>query len=155
MKLFRHKCFWNQKRTHEQRKKKTAKRNVYYKSLGVRDFWTHEGIMTLEVKKRWREKDWQKVKTDQKNMSVTGFGSTGVCYPSAHPWLGGRLYQLHCSLENHHVQICLIFASETQYGRFLWEKTDSVKRWYVTYKIHSLYTLCFIISYSSYLWECS
>lgn len=52
-------------------------------------------------------------------LRVTGFGSTGVCCPSARQWLVGHLCPRHCCLETHHAPIYPLSASVTRCDRFL------------------------------------
>lgn len=69
--------------------------------------------------------------------SVTGFGSTEVCCPSAHQWLEGRWCPLRCCPETHRVQICLRSASVTRCGRFLQSEGDREVLYYKSWTSRS------------------
>lgn len=120
----------------DQRKKNKQRKNkeIRKKECQIQESWCRrllnpkvehdDSSMTTEVNQKWSEERPTGSRTRKENRSVTGFGSKRVCFPSAHLRLGGDLCPLHCFLEIRHFQICPIFASEIQYGRFLREKNS-------------------------------
>lgn len=82
-------------------------------------------VLNRRLQNRWRycSDSWGKTVWQKK---ITCLDNRAVCCPSAHPWLEAHWCPRHCCLENRHDQIDLIFASEIQYGKFLWQKDSDV-----------------------------